>query len=54
MVLTAYPIRLLRGVHGQSGNVHPKAAEVIEKVAELRQLAEAERSPVSAIENEEK
>ncbi len=53
-VLASYPIRLLRGIHGQRGNVNTEAAEVIGKVTEFRQLAETKRSPVAAIEDEQK
>jgi hypothetical protein len=52
--LASHPFRLRRRIHGQPGNVHTEAAEVSGKVAEFRQLAETKRSPVAAIEDEQK
>lgn len=53
-VLAPHPLRLLRGIYGQRGNVNTEGAEVIGEVAKFRQLTETKRSPVATIEDEQK
>lgn len=53
-VLVSYTLRLLRWIHGQRGNLNTEDAEFVGKVVEFRQLTEAKRSPVAAIEDKQK
>jgi len=52
--LPSYPVRLSGRIHSQRRNPNPEAAEVIAKLTEFRQLTETERSPIAAIEDEQK
>lgn len=51
-IAAAHIIAGRRRVHGQRNEVRARGPECVRMLAELRQLAEAERSPVATVENQ--